>query len=254
MSGGHAHGLYLHGDGLLHRLKPQCKIAAALAFVLAVVATPRSAVWAFALFGALLAGVAIAAGVRLAWLARRLLVEVPFVVFALALPFVSSGERVEVAGLHLSVAGLWGAFNIVAKGTLGVAASVLVASTTEVADLLAGLERLRAPRSLTVIAGSMVRYADVIGGEMRRMRIARESRAYDPRWLWQARAIAASAGALFVRAYERGERVHLAMLSRGYAGVLPETASSPAGRAEWAGALSLPGVAAAIAVCALVTT
>ena len=53
------------------------------------------------------------------------------------------------------------------------------------------------------------------------MGVARQSRGYDPRWLWQARAVASSAGTLFVRSFERGERVHLAMVSRGYAGAMP---------------------------------
>ena len=34
--------------------------------------------------------------------------------------------------------------------------------------------------------------------------------------------LARSAGALFIRSFERGERVHLAMLSRGYTGRMPK--------------------------------
>ena len=34
----------------------------------------------------------------------------------------------------------------------------------------------------------MLRYLDVITGEMQRMRVAWLSRGYDPRWIWQARA------------------------------------------------------------------
>ena len=67
----------------------------------------------------------------------------------LFLPFVGQGERVEVLGLSLSVEGLWAAWNIVVKGTLGVAASVLLAATTPVPDLLRGLERLRCRRVTT---------------------------------------------------------------------------------------------------------
>ena len=61
----------------------------------------------------------------------------------------------------------------------------------------------------------MVRYGDVIGDELRRMRIARESRGATGSSLGHAKAVATSAGALFVRSYERGERVYLAMASRG---------------------------------------
>jgi cobalt/nickel transport system permease protein len=87
----------------------------------------------------------------------------------------------------------------------------------------------------------------VIAGEAQRMKVARESRGYDPRWVWQLKAFAASTGALFIRSYERGERVHLAMLSRGYAGALPELDGSRATRAMWATALAFPAAAAAIA-------
>ena len=149
---------------------------------------------------------------------RRLVIELPFVAFALLLPVVGQGEHVEVLGMSLSVAGLWGMWNILVKGTLGVATTVIMAATTPVPDLLHGLERLRLPKVFVAICGFMIRYADVIGGELHRMRVARVSRGHDPRWIWQAKAAAASAGTLFIRSYERGERVYLAMVSRGYDG------------------------------------
>jgi len=131
-----------------------------------------------------------------------------------------------------------------------VAASAILAATTPVAELLGGLERLRLPKTLTVIAGFMVRYADVIADEVRRMRIARISRGHDPRWIWQARAVAASAGTLFIRSYERGERVYLAMVSRGYTGSMPVLQDLAATRAQWLAALAVPGAAALVAATA----
>jgi cobalt/nickel transport system permease protein len=247
---GHAHPLYLPGASPLHRARPQCKIAASLLFVLAVVATPREALWAYGLYALLLLGLARIGRVPLAFLARRLVIEVPFLAFAVLLPVVGQGERVEVLGLPLAREGLWAAWNILVKGTLGVAASVLVAATTPVPELLRGLERLRLPRAFTTIAGFMVRYADVIADELRRMRVARLSRGYDPRWLWQARAVAATAGALFIRSYERGERVYLAMVSRGYAGAMPVLEDLAASRRQWLAALATPAAAALVAATA----
>ena len=107
------------------------------------------------------------------------------------------------------------------KGTLGVLASLTLAATTEPQDLLAGLERLRLPVQLVQIMAFMVRYLDVVTGEMHRMRIAREARGFDARNPRHWPVLARSAGALFIRSYERGERVHLAMLSRGYTGRMP---------------------------------
>jgi cobalt/nickel transport system permease protein len=218
--------------------------------VLAVVATPREAVWAYGLYALLLAGLARVAGVPLPLLARRLVIELPFLLFAVLLPVVGQGERVEVLGVPLAREGLWAAWNILVKGTLGVTASLLVAATTPVPELLRGLERLRLPRAFTTVAGFMVRYADVIADELRRMRVARLSRGYDPRWIWQARAVAATAGALFIRSYERGERVYLAMVSRGYAGSMPVLDELAASRRQWLAALTVPATAALVAAAA----
>jgi cobalt/nickel transport system permease protein len=156
------------------------------------------------------------------YLLKRLVVELPFVVFAVLMPFIATGPRVEVLGISLSEAGLLAAWALLAKGTLGVLASLLLAATTEPRDLLLGLERLRLPQQLVQIMGFMIRYVDVVTDEMRRMRIARESRGFTARNPRHWPVVARSLGALFIRAYERGERVHLAMVSRGYTGRLPD--------------------------------
>ena len=249
-SGSHSHILFVHGESRVHELRPQCKLAATILFIFAVVVTPREAFWAFAAYAVLLAGVALAGKVPSRMLARRLRFEVPFVAFAFFLPLVGHGRRVDVFGISLSVAGLWGAWNIVIKGTLGVAATSLLGATTSMPDLLVGLERLRVPRVLVAIAGSMMRYAEVIAGEMQRMKIARQSRGYEPRWMWQSKAVASSAGSLFVRSFERGERVYLAMASRGYDGSLPALEEHAASRLEWLAAMTLPAVAATTAAFA----
>ncbi|GAB2598480.1 cobalt ECF transporter T component CbiQ [Streptomyces capparidis] len=247
MGAGHAHRLYRPADSPVHRLPPHCKLAAAFTFVLVVVATPREAYWVFACHAALLAAVAALARVPAGLVLRRMLIEVPFVAFALLLPFFATGERTEVLGVSLSEPGLLGAWNILAKGTLGVAASVLLAATTELRALLLGLQRLRLPSLLVQIASFMVRYGDVITEEMRRMRIARESRGHAARGVRSWPVLARSAGALFIRSYERGERVHLAMVSRGYTGAMPVLDGTAAPRSAWAAACALP--AAALAVC-----
>jgi cobalt/nickel transport system permease protein len=150
----------------------------------------------------------------------------------------------------VSVAGLWAAWNLLAKATLGVVTSILLAATTDLRDLLAGLDRLRMPGLIVQIMSFMVRYGDVIADELRRMRIARESRGFSGRDVRAIPVVARSAGALFIRSYERGERVHLAMLSRGYDGTMPVTRDVAAGRREWLTGLALPGAALVVALTA----
>ncbi|MFD5617215.1 cobalt ECF transporter T component CbiQ [Streptomyces yangpuensis] len=247
MGAGHAHRLYRPGTSPVHALPPHCKLAATFGFVLVVVSTPREAVWAFGLYALLLAGVAAVARIPAGFLLRRLLIEVPFVAFAVLMPFVAEGERVEVLGMSLSVSGLWGAWNVLAKGTLGVAASVLLASTTELRALLLGLQRLRLPPLLVQIASFMIRYGDVIGDELRRMSVARRSRGFEASGIRHWGVLAKTAGALFIRSYERGERVYLAMVSRGYTGSMPVIDEAVATRGQWAYAAVLP--VTALAVC-----
>jgi cobalt/nickel transport system permease protein len=213
---GHGHRLHYHGHSVLHRAQPHHKLLGLLAFVLMVVATPHDAYPAFAAYALLLGAAVAVSRVPPGYLLRRTVVEVPFLVFALLLPFVAEGARVEVLGLTVSEPGLVAAGGLVMKGTLGVLASLLLAATTEPQDVLRGLERLRLPGQMVRIAGFMIRYLDVVGAELGRMRVSLASRGFSARnprhWPTLARAL----GSLFIRSYERGERVHLAMLARGY--------------------------------------
>jgi cobalt/nickel transport system permease protein len=254
MGAGHAHILYRDRVSPVHRLPPEVKIAAMVIFSLAVVATPRTAFWAFGGYAILIAVVGALARVGAGWLLSRALIELPFVFFAFTLPFLGHGTRVDWLGLSLSVDGLYGGWNILAKGTLGVLASLLLAATTSMRDLIVGLDRLRCPQILTQIATFMLRYLDVLAGEARRMRVARISRGDDPRFLWQLRGFAGGVGALFLRAFERGERVYLAMVSRGYQGRMPAVwrAAGAATTGQWLAAGVVPACAVSIATVAVV--
>ncbi len=249
MGAGHGHRLHYHGHSALHRMPAECKLIALLIFVLAVVATPRTQYWAYGL-DALALSVAVACSrVPVSYLAKRMVVETPFVVFAVLLPFIAVGERTQFLGVTVSADGLEAGLSLLAKATLGVAAGLLLAATTEPRALLAGLEG-KLPQQLVQIMAMMIRYLDVTGDQLRRMRIARESRGFvatQPRH-WPV--LGHAAGALFVRSYERGERVHLAMLSRGYSGTLPGLAPPPASAGDWSRALLLPAAAALVALAA----
>jgi len=249
---GHAHALYVHGHSRVHRLAPEVKVAAAFAFAVAVAVTRREALWAFAVDGVALVAVTRVAGLRARFVAARVAIVAPFVAFALALPFIGGGERVVALGVAVSREGLWGAWNVVAKAGLGATVSVLLAATTEQQAILRGLNRLHLPATLTAVAAFMLRYLQVLAGELGRMRVAMTARGYDPRWLWQVRPIASSAGALFIRSYERGERVHAAMRARGFDGTMPVLERRRASAGEWAAAAAVPAVAVTAAVAALV--
>jgi cobalt/nickel transport system permease protein len=245
-------GLLVAVDSRIHRIPAQVKLVALFVFVLAVVSTPAVAFWAFGAYAVMLVAAVVIAKVPAPVVARRLAVETPFIVFAILLPFVATGPHVEVLGLHLSRSGVLGAWNVLAKGTLGVIAAILLSATTSPREVLAGLERLRLPSTLVAILSFMVRYLSVVSDDLHRMRIARESRGYAGGRVGHLKAVAGGVGALFVRSFERGERVHLAMRSRGYTGRMPLLSVAGADRGEWLQGLTISLVAVVVAVAARV--
>lgn len=221
MGAGHGHKLHYHGHSPVHRLAGHLKILALLGFMVVVVSTPGQ--W-YAAFAGYLTALLVVVGISRvppSYLLKRMVVEVPFVVFALLMPFLAQGPRTEFLGLTVSESGLLAAWTLLAKATLGVLAGLTLAATTEPHDLLRGLERLHLPGTMVQIMGFMIRYLDVVADDLRRQHVALVSRGFTARHPRQWPVLAKSAGTLFIRSYERGERVHLAMLSRGYTGKLP---------------------------------
>ncbi len=242
--------LYVPGDSVAHRLPAHLKILAALATVLVIVLTPPAPPWVFVGYAAIIIASLHYVGVRADTVLPRLVIEVPFVLFAVLLPFVGHGPEVQVGPLELSEPGLWAAWNILAKATLGLLVSILLAATTATRDMVAGLQRLHVPDVLVQIFASMIRYVHVVTGEWQRMDRARRSRGFDASGPRSWPVLAQGLGTLFIRSYERGERVHLAMVSRGYSGRLPDLSSGRPSGSQWLGAWALP---MAVAVLAMVS-
>lgn len=242
--------LYVPGNSPVHRLPAHLKILAAVITVLVIVLTPPAPPWVFLCFGAIVVGALAVAGVPRRAVLPRLVIEVPFVLFAVLLPFVGRGPEVTVGPLELSEPGLWAAWNILAKATLGILVSILLAATTSTRDMVAGLQRLHVPDVLVQIFASMIRYVHVVTGEWQRMDRARRSRGFEAAGPRSWPVLAQGLGTLFIRSYERGERVHLAMVSRGYAGHLPDLSAGHATATQWVRAGLLP---AAVAVAATVS-
>jgi cobalt/nickel transport system permease protein len=225
---------------------------AVLAFIIVSAATPITKWWAFIAYFVAIFLVSLVAKIPTPTLLKRSLIEIPFILFAILMPFFGTGERFEVGPLNLYRESLLAAAGIVVKGTLGVLSAVVLSTSTTARELLRGLEKLHLPKLMVQIAAFMLRYVNVISDEMERMKVARESRGFIATGLKDWKVIAIAASALFIRSYERGERVHLAMLSRGYTGVLPHDMSEGASLKIWLQGLALPLFALFILVSTIV--
>ena len=228
---------------MAHLLPSHLKILAVLTFISVSVSTPITRWPAFIAFFLLLVATAYASKIPLLLLFKRALIEIPFIFFAILMPFFGTGEKFEIAGIELYREGLLAGISIVVKGTLGVLAAVILSTTTTAREILRGLERLKLPAVMVQIASFMLRYVNVISDEMERMKVARESRGFIATGIKHWKVIATSAAALFIRSYERGERVHLAMLSRGFDGNLPTLVTDTVTKQHWISALSVPVLA-----------
>jgi len=214
-----------------------------LAFISVSVATPITRWPAFIVFFSLLVFTSIMSKIPVLLLFKRALIEIPFVFFAILLPFFGEGEKFSIFGLMVYRDGLLAGASIVVKGTLGVLAAVILSTTTTAREILRGLENLKLPIIMVQIASFMLRYINVISDEMERMKVARESRGFIATGIKHWKVLATAAAALFIRSYERGERVHLAMLSRGFDGALPSMDARVVTTRQWFTALSIPGLA-----------
>jgi cobalt/nickel transport system permease protein len=226
----------------LHDAAPEIKVVALVAFALSVAFVPHGAWWPFAVDALIVAVFAAWGRVPVRSLLVRLVVEIPFLAFVVLLPFVAGAEGLALAGA------------IVCKATLVVLATGILSATTPAPEIILGLERLRVPAAFTAIGALAVRYLMVVLDELRRVNTARQARGDDARWFWQVRAVAQSTGTLAIRCIDRGERVHSAMLARGYDGRLPAVALGAAEASPRVLAATLAGVAVVPALVATVLT
>jgi cobalt/nickel transport system permease protein len=235
---------YHHGVGLLYRADARVKLLIAILFAFAVTAIPEGHWYAFAAFGVFVA-VAIGLSRLPLWLViRRSLLALPFIAAAIPLIFTRPGDTVftmPLFGWTASEAGLSAVGSILLKSWLAVLVAVVLTSCTQPVDLIRGLERLRVPRVLAATIFFMYRYLFVIGAEGQRLMRARDSRsAVSPHGYraggsvsWRARVLGNMVGSLFIRSYERSERIYAAMQARGYDGTVRFADERALIRADW---------------------
>jgi len=219
---------YQAGKSRLHKADARVKLPATLAYIFAVTLTPVGHWPALGLMAAPLPA-AIALGCLSPLLVlRRSALALPFVLATLPLMFTKEGESLfalPLFGWEASQEGLSAVVTILAKSWLSVTAAVVLTATTSPVELVRALRALAMPRILTATVSFMYRYVFVIGEEALRLMRARDGRSAQTEGRrnggsvrWRAEILGNMVGSLFLRSYERGERVYAAMQARGYDG------------------------------------
>lgn len=210
-------------DSLIHKLDPRTKLITTLAFIIAVVVTPPARWQVFAGYFILIGSLLLLSKLPPLYVLKRALLILPFVLLVGIFNLFKSGEAVasfHIWNWQLSITseGLLVFWNVFIKASLSILSLILLSSTTKFTHLLKGLEQLRMPGIMVMILSFMYRYIFVIVDEVMRMKRARESRNFGGKRIWQIKTIGNMVGTIFLRTYERGERVYQSMVSRGYEG------------------------------------
>lgn len=211
-------------NSIIHRLDPRIKIISFFLYIFFVILTPPTEIVQFVEYLTIIFIVILITHIPLVYVFKRSFVIIPFVLLiAIFIPFfkkdqIGGAYNLSVLQMNVSYDGLLILWNVLIKSWLAVLSMTVISSTTKFPMILKGLEHLRIPKILIMLLSFMYRYIFVLIDESMRMERARSSRYFGGGYLRQMRVIANMIGVLFIRAYERGEKVYQSMLARGFDG------------------------------------
>jgi cobalt/nickel transport system permease protein len=241
------------GDTLIHRLDARTKLLGTLAFVFAATLVPAGRWDGFALLALLLATAIAISRLPLPLVIRRSALALPFLVVAIPLLFTKEGDTLFTIPIvfwqwHATAAGAEAFGTVMVKSLLSVAAAVVLTTTTRPIDLLRALRALGVPRIIVATVSFMYRYLAVIGEEATRLLRARDCRSVrvgrnsGGSLAWRSRVLGNMVGSLFLRSYERSERIYEAMTARGFRGELHSLSTPSFAAVDWSILASLAAI------------
>ena len=223
---------YHDTDSFIHRLDPRVKVVVTIAFILSNALLPDGAWVAFVLSLLFLLFATALSNLGITFTLKRSFVALPFALVAVTVLFSIPGNPLTSFhflfwDLTITGAGLLRFISIVVRSWLSVQMAILLVGAARFPDIVHALEHLRVPTILTTIIAFLYRYLFVLADEVFRLLRAREARSAAVAGsrsggsvAWRAGVAGSMAGQLFLRSYERSDRVYNAMLARGYAGHL----------------------------------
>ena len=243
---------YHSGESPMHRLDPRVKVLVAVGFIVTVVLLPDGAWLAFLIAWGLILLASLLSRLGMGFTLRRSFIALPFALAAITAIFSLPGSPLwtwQIGSLELiaTTQGLLRFVSIVIRSWLSIQAAILLVAVTQFPDLIHALEHLHVPAMLTTIVAFLYRYLFVLTDEVFRLMRALQARSASlpgqksgGSLFWRGRIAGHMAGQLFLRSYERSDRIYNAMLARGYTGQLRTLHPHVMRRTDWlAGALAL---------------
>lgn len=216
----------------VHSLDARIKFVLAVAFILTASLTPVAAWPVYILLLSVMLAVEILSGLGILYVLKRAVLALPFALAALPVIFTTQGQTLFDLSigpwlLSASLEGVERFVSVAFKSWLSVQAAIVLAAATPFPELLQAMRAVRIPRLLVGMFGLTWRYLFVLVDEALRLLRARQARSGQSgesgrkpggSMVWRAHMAGGMAGNLFLRAFERSDRIYVAMLSRGYDG------------------------------------
>lgn len=208
-----------HADTPMHRLDPRAKLLATLIFLVCVVSFDRYAVAGLLPFLLYPVVVIALAELPVGYLLKKVLLVAPLALLVgIANPWFDSAPLLRLDGITLS--GGWVSYlSILLRFALTVTAALVLIATTGFHGVCVALRRIGVPAAMTVQLLLAYRYLFVLASEGARMVRARSLRSFR-RQGEGLTPYASLVGHLLLRTIDRAQRVHRAMLARGFSGEL----------------------------------
>ena len=213
--------VFSQGNSYFHRRDPRAKIVGTILYTATVALLGSFTPLLFALAFSVI--MLFTARLSLAAVGRRLLLVNGFTLFLwITLPLTYGGEHYYTLGLlNLSWEGIILAAQITLKTNSIILAIIALLTTSTIAELGSGLDRLRFPKKICFLLLYSYRYIFVIHQEYSRLLRAARMRSFSPSTnLHTYKTFAHLFGMTLVKSYNRAQRVHQAMLLRGFNGNL----------------------------------
>ena len=223
---------YHEKESFLHRLDPRVKAVVTVIFIVSNALLPDAAWFAFVFAWVFLLACNLLSKLGLGYTLKRSIVALPFALIAITVLFSIPGKPLTdfhffMWDFTITDAGFLRFVSILIRSWLSVQMAILLVAVTRFPDLIHAFEHLRVPSVLTTIIAFLYRYLFVLTDEVFRLLRARESRSAAAAGsrsgggvVWRAKVAGNMAGQLFLRSYERSDRIYNAMVARGYAGHL----------------------------------
>lgn len=201
----------------IQRLDPRVKVLTTLFFIVAVVSFDRYAISGLIPFLLYPVALMVMGDLPFVYLTRKILIAAPFaLVVGIFNPILDRGILVQLGPIAIS--GGWVSFaSILIRFAFTVSAALILIATTSFHGVCAALGKMGVPRTFVVQLLFLYRYVFVLIEEASRMATARSLRSFDGRGMGFT-VFTNMIGQLLLRSLDRAQRIHAAMLCRGFDG------------------------------------